>query len=253
MQSSAIRELLTLTERPDMISFAGGLPAPDVFPVAEFQEACQRVLADHGPQALQYSTTEGYRPLREMIARHRARYGIVIAPDNILLTSGSQQPRDLIGKIFINPGDRLLVEKPTYVGALQAWNAYQAECITIALDEVIRRLVQAKQGADLHTSTLIQVIAYEVARGGFLDRHVRVIRAVYRERRDATLAALGQYFPASVLWTKPQGGLFLWATLPEPIDAAEILHMAIAENVAFSRHPQRLSPHDSASSRRQSR
>jgi len=347
MQSSAIRELLKLTERPDMISFAGGLPAPEVFPVAEFQAACQRVLAEHGPQALQYSTTEGYRPLREMIARHMARYGIVVEPDNVLITSGSQQALDLIGKIFINPGDRLLVEKPTYVGALQAWNAYQAEYIAVPLDdnglrtddietalragpkfiyvlpnfhnpagvtmalerrqvlvelahrygvpiieddpygqlryegdhlpplvildgrlhasegapysgnvlylstfsktlapglrlgwvvapaEVIRRLVQAKQGADLHTSTLTQMVAYEVARGGFLDRHVRLIREVYRERRDAMLMALAKYFPTGVHWTAPHGGLFLWVTLPQPMDAAEILKAAIDERVAF--------------------
>jgi len=347
MQSSAIRELLKLTERPDMISFAGGLPAPEVFPVAEFQAACQRVLAEHGPQALQYSTTEGYRPLREMIARHMARYGIVVEPDNVLITSGSQQALDLIGKIFINPGERLLVEKPTYVGALQAWNAYQAEYIAVPLDdnglrtddietalragpkfiyvlpnfhnpagvtmalerrqvlvelahrygvpiieddpygqlryegdhlpplvildgrlhasegapysgnvlylstfsktlapglrlgwvvapaEVIRRLVQAKQGADLHTSTLTQMVAYEVARGGFLDRHVRLIREVYRERRDAMLMALAKHFPAGVHWTAPHGGLFLWVTLPEPMDAAEILKAAIDERVAF--------------------
>lgn len=347
MHSSAIRELLKLTERPEMISFAGGLPAAEVFPVAEFQAACQRILAEHGPQALQYSTTEGYRPLREMIARHTARYGIAVDPDNILITSGSQQALDLIGKLFINPGDRLLVEQPTYVGALQAWNAYQAEYISVPLDddglqtdaleaalrvgpkfiyvlpnfhnpagvtlsldrrqrlveladrygvplieddpygqlryegehlpplvgldgqlrkreeapysgnvlylstfsktlapglrvgwivapaEVIRRLVQAKQGADLHTSTLVQMIAHEVARGGFLDRHVRAIRAVYRERRDAMLAALRQCFPAGVRWTRPQGGLFLWVTLPEGVDAAEILPAAIAEHVAF--------------------
>jgi 2-aminoadipate transaminase len=135
MHSSAIRELLKLTEQPDMISFAGGLPAPEVFPVAEFQEASRRILAEHAPQALQYSTTEGYRPLRDMIARHTARYGIVVEADNILITSGSQQALDLIGKVFINPGDHLLVEKPTYVGALQAWNAYQAEYATVALDD----------------------------------------------------------------------------------------------------------------------
>jgi 2-aminoadipate transaminase len=135
MQSSAVRELLKLTERPEMISFAGGLPAPDVFPVEQFQEACQSILARHGPQALQYSTTEGYRPLREMIARHTARYGIHVEADNILITSGSQQALDLIGKVFVNPGDRLLVERPTYVGALQAWHAYQAEYVTVALDD----------------------------------------------------------------------------------------------------------------------
>jgi 2-aminoadipate transaminase len=347
LQSSAIRELLKLTEQPDMISFAGGLPAPEVFPVAEFQAACQRVLAQHGPQALQYSTTEGYRPLREMIARHMARYGIVVEPDNVLITSGSQQALDLIGKVFVNPGDRLLVEKPTYVGALQAWNAYQAEYLSVPLDddglrtdvleaalragpkfiyvlpnfhnpagvtlalerrrtlvdladrygvpiveddpygqlryegehlpplvvldgqlhasdgapysgnvlylstfsktlapglrlgwivapaEVIRRLALAKQGADLHTSTLTQMVAYEVARGGFLDRHVRVIRQVYRERRDAMVMALAKYFPPGVRWTTPQGGLFLWVTLPEGVDAADLLPAAIAARVAF--------------------
>jgi 2-aminoadipate transaminase len=347
MKSSAIRELLKLTERPEMISFAGGLPAPEAFPVAEFQAASQSILAEHGPQALQYSTTEGYRPLRDMIARHTARYGIAVEPENVLITSGSQQALDLIGKIFINPGDYLLVERPTYIGALQAWNAYQAEYMTIALDdeglqtdelegvlragpkfiyvlpnfhnpagvtltlerrqrlveladrygvplieddpygqlrydgdhlpplvvldgqlrtrervsfsgnvlylstfsktlapglrlgwvvapaEVIQRLVQAKQGADLHTSTLVQMIAYEVAHGGFLDRHVQLIRTIYRERRDAMLAALRKYFPTGVHWTTPQGGLFLWVTLPEPADATEILQAAIAEHVAF--------------------
>jgi 2-aminoadipate transaminase len=103
----------------------------------------------------------------------------------------------------------------------------------IAPPEVIQRLVLAKQGADLHSSTLIQMIAYEVARSGFLDRHVRDVRRVYRERRDSMLAALSHYFPATVRWTQPQGGLFLWVTLPESVDAAEILHAAIAENVAF--------------------
>lgn len=347
MQSSVVRELLKLTEQPDVISFAGGLPAPDVFPVKEFQEASQKVLAEQGPQALQYSTTEGYRPLREMIARHTARYGIVVGPENILITSGSQQALDLIGKVFINPGDRILVEKPTYLGALQAWNAYQTEYVTVPLDdeglqtdkleealrvspkflyvlpnfhnpagvtlslerrkrlieiadhygvpiieddpygqlryegdhlpslvvldnefqrhngapysgnviylstfsktlapglrlgwiiapvEVIKKLVQAKQGSDLHTSTFTQMVAYEVAHGGFLDRHVRFIRQVYRERRDAMLHALERYFPKGVHWTHPQGGLFLWVILPEHLDASEVLKEAIQEKVAF--------------------
>lgn len=347
MQSSVVRELLKLTEQPDVISFAGGLPAPDVFPVKEFQEASQKVLAEQGPQALQYSTTEGYRPLREMIARHTARYGIVVGPENILITSGSQQALDLIGKVFINPGDRILFEKPTYLGALQAWNAYQTEYVTVPLDdeglqtdkleealrvspkflyvlpnfhnpagvtlslerrkrlieladhygvpiieddpygqlryegdhlpslvvldnefqrhngapysgnviylstfsktlapglrlgwiiapvEVIKKLVQAKQGSDLHTSTFTQMVAYEVAHGGFLDRHVRFIRQVYRERRDAMLHALERYFPKGVHWTHPQGGLFLWVILPEHLNASEVLKEAIQEKVAF--------------------
>ncbi|HEY5572466.1 MAG TPA: PLP-dependent aminotransferase family protein, partial [Anaerolineales bacterium] len=135
MGSSAIRELLKLTEKPEIISFAGGLPAPEVFPVEEFSSACQRVLRDFGAQALQYSTTEGFLPLREMIARHTARYGIKVTPDNILITSGSQQALDLLGKIFINRGDRILVESPTYLGAIQAWNAYGAEFIAVPMDE----------------------------------------------------------------------------------------------------------------------
>jgi len=135
MASSAIRELLKLTESPEIISFAGGLPSPDVFPVEEFKQACDRVLCDHGPQALQYSTTEGFVPLRQMIARHTSRYGIEINITNILITSGSQQALDLIGKIFINPGDRILVESPTYLGALQAWNAYGAEYVPIPADQ----------------------------------------------------------------------------------------------------------------------
>lgn len=135
MGSSTIRELLKLTEQPDIISFAGGLPAPEVFPVEEFAAACDRVLLLHGAQALQYGTTEGYLPLREQIARHTNRYGIQVAPDNILITSGSQQALDLLGRIFINRGDRILVESPTYLGALQAWNAYGAEYVPVPIDK----------------------------------------------------------------------------------------------------------------------
>ena len=349
MRSSVIRELLKLTEQPDVISFAGGLPAPEVFPVEEFRAAAARVLQEHGPEALQYSTTEGYHPLREMIARHTARYGIVVKPENVLITNGSQQALDLLGRVFLNPGDRVLLERPTYIGALQAWNAYQAEYVGVPIDEaglrtdlledalrvgpkfiyalpnfqnptgvtlalerrrelvrlaaqsgvplieddpygqlryagehlpplvvlegklratdstgcysgnviylstfsktlapglrlgwviapveVIQKLVQAKQGTDLHTSTFAQMVAYEVARGGFLDRHVREIRRVYRERRDAMLAALESYLPEEVRWTHPEGGLFLWATLPEGLDAEEVLQIALEkEKVAF--------------------
>jgi 2-aminoadipate transaminase len=347
MGSSAIRELLKLTEQPDIISFGGGMPAPDVFPTEEFREACDRVLKDHGTQALQYGPTEGYRPLRELIVRHTARYGIEVTPDNLLITSGSQQALDLLGKILINPGDRILVESPTYLGALQAWSAYGAEYVTVPMDEngmvtdalenalrsgpkfiyvlpnfqnptgvtlamdrrhklieladrygvpiveddpygqlryegdhlpsvvvldnqfrneeggcyqgnviylstfsktlapgirlawvvappeVIRKLVQAKQGADLHTATFNQLVAYEVARGGFLDRHIKLIRDVYCERRDVMLAAMDAYFPPGVEWTHPEGGLFLWGVLPEALNSADVLKAAIEQKVAF--------------------
>ncbi len=347
MGSSAIRELLKYTEKPDIISFAGGLPSPDVFPVEEFNAACDRVLQKQGAMALQYSTTEGYLPLREMIARHSARYGIKITTENVLITSGSQQALDLLGKILIDPGDRILVESPTYLAAIQAWNAYGAEFITVPMDddgmntdyleealragpkfiyvlpnfqnptgvtlsmerwwklieladqygvpiveddpygqlryegehlpsivvldsqfrddgtpcyrgnviylstfsktlapglrlgwvvappEVIGKLVQAKQGADLHTATFNQVVAYEVSRGGFLDRHIHTIRDVYGERRDLMLAAMDRDFPPEVNWTHPQGGLFLWGVLPTYMDAKDLLTSCLEKKVAF--------------------
>ncbi len=349
IRASMIRELLKLTEKPEIISFAGGLPAPEVFPVEEVRSATDRVLKDHGTTALQYTTTEGYRPLRELLVRHMTRYGVEVKPENVLVTSGSQQALDLIGKLLINPGDRVLTEAPTYLGALQAFNAYQAEYLPVPIDDdgmdidaleeqlrggpkfvyalpnfqnpagvtlslarrrrlveraahygipiveddpygqlryegehlpplvkldaethrcangeraftgnvlylstlsktlapglrvawvvapeaVISKLVQIKQGADLHTSTLCQHVAYEVARGGFLDQHVRRIRAVYGERRDAMLRALDRHAPPGMRWTRPGGGLFLWATLPEGFDTLELLDEAIAEKVAF--------------------
>jgi len=347
LKSSAIRELLKITQRPEVISFAGGLPAPDVFPLDRFQEACRRVLELNGHMALQYGASEGYEPLREMIARHIARYGINAKAENVLITSGSQQALDLIGKLFINAGDRILVEAPTYLGALQAFDVYGAEYVSVQSDQdglrtemleeplrsgpkfmyvlpnfqnpggttlsegrrhqlvlladkygipiveddpygqlryegehlqplvvidrenlrrddgysignviylstfsktlapglrlgwivappdVIAKLVQLKQGADLHTSTFAQVVAYEVAKDNYLDDHVKLIRKVYRERRDVMLEALKKYFPAEVTWTHPQGGLFLWVTLPEGMDCNKLFQIALKENVAF--------------------
>src|SRR5579864_5062884 len=321
VKSSTIRELLKLTQRPEVISFAGGLPAPDIFPVERFETACHRVLESKGPMALQYSASEGYTPLREYLAQKMAKYGIIAGPENVLITSGSQQALDLIGKLLINPGDRILVEAPTYLGALQAFNVYGAEYVSVPVDhdglrtgeleealrselvlladkygipiieddpygqlrfegehlppllvldrdnlrrddgklgnviylstfsktlapgirlgwivappDVISKLVQFKQGADLHTSTFDQMVAYEVVHDGFLDEHVKKIRAVYRERRDVMLAALAEYFPPEVTWTHPQGGLFLWATLPEGLDMEHLFQAALRENVAF--------------------
>src|ERR1035441_3876550 len=133
--SSAIRDLLKVTQRPGMISFAGGLPAPDVFPVQRFEEACHKVLTQQASLALQYGETEGYAPLRELIANNMARYGIKAKVENVLIASGSQQALDLIGKLFINAGDRVLVEAPTYLGALQAFNIYGAEYESVPIDE----------------------------------------------------------------------------------------------------------------------
>ena len=346
-KSSAIRELLKIAEKPEVVSFAGGLPSPDVFPIERFEEACHQVLQERGACALQYAATEGYEPLREMIARNIARYGILAKTENVLITSGSQQALDLIGKLLINSGDRVLVEAPTYLGALQAFNVYGAQYVSVPIDhdglqtelleerlrfgpkfmyilpnfqnpagvtlsegrrhqlilladrygipiieddpygqlryegehlpplvvidrenlrrdngysignviylstfsktlapgirlgwivappDVISKLVQLKQGADLHTSIFIQCVAYEVARDGFLDEHVKRIRQVYRLRRDVMLQALQDFFPPEVTWTRPEGGLFLWATLPEELDSQTLFRAALEKNVAF--------------------
>jgi len=346
MTGSAIRELLKITQMPDVISFTGGMPAPEIFPVEEFKEACIRVLDQQGPEALQYGTTDGYLPLREMISRHSNQYGIKVTADNIMITSGSQQALDLLGKIFINPGDRILVESPTYLGALQAWNTYNAQYVTVPVDEngiqveklemalragpkfmyilpnfqnpsggtlslerrhklveladrygvpiieddpygqlrfegkhiptleylddqlhgnngsyhgnviylstfskilapgirlawvvatpeIIQKLVMAKQGTDLHTSTFNQYVAYEVGRKGFIDDHIKRINSVYKERRDIMLEELEKNMPEGVKWTRPLGGLFLWATLPEECNTRDLFAIAVEKKVAF--------------------
>ena len=347
MGSSAIRELLKVTSSPDIISFGGGFPAPEVFPIEQFKEACDIVLTEMGEKALQYGQTEGYYPLRELIANNAAKYGIVVSPSNVLITSGSQQALDLFGKVFINRGDRILVESPTYLGAIQAWNAYGATYVTVKSDEngmqtqdleeliqtnlkfiyvlpnfqnptgvtlsldrrkqlielanqngvpiieddpygqlryegehlppvvvlddeirsketpiysgnviytstfskilapglrlawvvapedVIKKLTQAKQGVDLHTSTLNQYIAYEVAKSDFMSVHIKNIRSCYRERRDAMLQALSEYMPEGTHWTHPEGGLFLWVMLPNGYNTTSIFPKAIEAKVAY--------------------
>ncbi len=346
MTSSAVRELLKVTERPEVISFAGGLPAPEAFPVEEVAEAAARILRDAGPRALQYGPTEGYGPLREWVADQMRAAGVPLATDQVLITTGSQQTLDLLGKVFVDMGDKVLVESPTYLAALQAWNLYGARYLVaptdqdgmrtgdlepllarhpkltyclpnfqnpsgvtlsaprraqlveltgahdlvvveddpyrelrfegehlsrlIALDaarredvggyqggviytstfskvlspglrvgyvvgarEAIARLAQAKQSSDLHTATLNQMLVYELATSGVLARNVQFVAGLYRERRDAMLAALRDYFPESVTWTHPAGGMFLWVTLPPALDAADLLEEAIAHEVAF--------------------
>jgi 2-aminoadipate transaminase len=346
-QSSAIRELLKLTQQPEVISFGGGLPAPELFPIEQLKTASEFVLTEHGAMALQYSTTEGYLPLREMIARSMSADGLALAPENILITTGSQQSLDLVGKLMIDSGNFVMVEDPTFLGALQSFRIFGAQYVPVAIDgdglqvdqlpaafrpglkflycmptfqnpggvtlslerrcrlvaladqyslpiveddpyhqlrfegealpslqaldasqqkggdgyhagnviyfgsfsktlapglrlawiaappEVIAKLVQIKQGADLHTSIFVQMVAYETARDGFLERHIQKIRAVYRERRDVMLAAMEEHFPKTVHWTQPQGGLFLWVSLPEGMVSSQLLRTALQRKVAF--------------------
>jgi len=135
MQRSTIREILKLMKRPGMISFAGGLPAPELFPTTEFAEALQQALQEDPIGSLQYDVTEGYRPLKEWLCGWLQRQGFLVSPEQMMLTHGSQQALDLIGKIFINPGDRILVENPTYLGAIQAFNAYEPRYVTVPMDD----------------------------------------------------------------------------------------------------------------------
>lgn len=347
MKASEIRELLKLLDQPDIISFAGGIPDPALFPKADFATAFSDVLSgDQATAALQYSVSEGYKPLREWIADQMAAIGVPCDAENILITSGSQQALDYLGKLMISPGDTVLCTWPTYLGALGAYNAYEPnydrldpkgnrdadsfrakaeaaggrvkfaylsvdfanptgetldraaresvidladeldiavvedaayqtlrydgeaippilaleiarkgsieDCRTLycgsfskslapglrvgwvcAAKEVIGRLVLMKQAADLHSSTANQIVTDRVARAIFGD-HVAGLRRVYSARRDHMLAALAREMPAGVTWTKPEGGMFVWLTLPAGLDAAELLATSLkTERVAF--------------------
>ncbi|WP_236019195.1 aminotransferase-like domain-containing protein [Fuscibacter oryzae] len=347
MKASEIRELLKLLDQPDIISFAGGIPDPALFPAEAYRTAYANALSDdRAAGALQYSISEGYKPLRDWIAADMTRLGIPCDAGNILITSGSQQALDYLGKLMISPNDTVLVGWPTYLGALGAFNAYEPnydrldprsnlspadfaaraeakggrvkyaylsvdfanptgqtldraareavidladamdiavvedaayqtlrfdgepippilaleiarkgsieECRTIycgsfskslapglrvgwvcAAKEVIGRLVLMKQAADLHSSTANQMVTEEVARLHLAD-HAETLRAVYSARRDHMLAALQREMPAGVEWTRPEGGMFVWITLPQHIDGAELLAQSLkSERVAF--------------------
>lgn len=348
ISSSAIRELLKVTEEPGVISFAGGLPAPDCFPAEEIELAAERVLSREAGRVLQYGPTEGFPPLREFLVDMMAGRNLPITRDNLLVTNGSQQGLDMIAKLLVDPGDVVLVEEPTYVGALQAFRPYQPRFVTLPMDDqglriegveqalagltaegrtpkflytvasfqnptgvtlsaerrhallelaarynlpiveddpygelrysgeappllaaldiarfgaprhvlylstfskllvpglrvgwavapepLLRRMVQVKQGLDLHTSSLAQAIAYEACRDGLLQRQIPRICGVYQARRDAMLGALKQYMPEGTRWTKPDGGMFLWITLPEGYNTTELLARALDRQVAF--------------------
>ncbi len=348
MSRSTVREILKLTAKPEVISFAGGLPAPELFPVERIREAADTVLHERGREVLQYSTSEGMPELRSWIAQSLSHGSFQMSPDNILILSGSQQALDFVGRVLLNERDTVIVENPTYVGMLSAWKPYDLHFSPVATDadgiimdelgallqresakllyaipsfqnpqgttlsrerrvqladlliehdlpmyeddpygelyfteeklpsvlemEVARRgatsidecnviyagtfskvlipglrvgwvaaafpvidkMVQVKQAADLHTSTLSQFITYEVLRDSeFFTQHVMNLRKVYRQRRDLMLSSMAQYFPEEVTWTTPAGGLFTMVTLPDHMNAAHVLQEAIKHNVAF--------------------
>jgi len=338
VRRSFIREILKVTQDPSIISFAGGLPSPDSFPCEELAKVSADVVADSGRNALQYSTTEGDKELRTWIAdRYRVQKGLDVDPDCIVITTGSQQGLDLLAKVFINPGDPVVLEKPGYLGAIQAFSLFEAGFRIIPLNddgpdlgalseavsdgkarffyavpnfqnpsgisyslekrkavaeilseagvafieddpygelrfmgeslppvasfmtgnkvmlgtfskisspglrvgwlwadaESAHKMVTAKQASDLHTSTLLQAILVRYLKEFDIDEHIAKIRAIYRERRDVMSARIKEKFPAEVKCTQPEGGMFLWAELPERYSAMKLFELAIAEKVAF--------------------
>jgi 2-aminoadipate transaminase len=338
MYGSMTRQLMHLIADPEVISFGGGLPAWELFPVEQVKEVTNYILDHDGPAALQYGASEGYQPLRQAVAERHKKKGFDITKDNVLITCGSQQGIDLVSKLFLDKGDALVVEDPTFLTALQTFSLFQANCLTVPTDEegmrvdllpeilkkndvkfiyvmpsfqnpsgitlslerrkrlveiaqqygipileddaygelrysgealpalkaldkgqqviylgsfskvlspglrvsaliapdgVMEKLVFAKQAADLHTDNLAQRIVYEFLRRGLLDPHIQVIINSYRTRRDAMLQAMERYFPAGVSWTKPDGGIFLWVTLPQGMDAMELFEKAVQAKVAY--------------------
>jgi DNA-binding transcriptional MocR family regulator len=349
MKASEIRELLKLLDQPDIISFAGGIPDPALFPNDVIGKAYADIMADpkQAASGLQYSTSEGYPPLVDWIVGHMGRLGVPCTRDNIVVTNGSQQALEFLGRLLLSPNDTALVTAPTYLGALQAFSSYEPRYDTLTPEKgnrtpasyteaaaagggsvkftyvvpdfgnptgetisqaarqslldlsaeldcpvledtayaalrfegtdvpcmqamdvarsghidrsrvaylgtfsktltpglrvgwicasaaLIRRLVLIKQASDLNCAAINQMVMHRVATACYAEQ-VQKARALYRGRRDAMLAALAAHMPVGVTWTKPEGGLFVWVTLPPHVDGAALLKRAVAEaKVAF--------------------
>ncbi len=336
--TSFIREILKVTVRPEIISFAGGLPNPQFFPVDAIKAASEKVLSSDGRTVLQYSTTEGYLPLREWIAAwYKERQGLAISPDEILITNGSQQGIDLLGKVFLDKGSEVVIEKPGYLGAIQSLTAYQPAFIGVTLNDdgvdteqlasvyetrrpkmfcaipnfqnpsglsyaadvrervadvierhntfvveddpygalrfkgqaqpslkhylgdqavlfgsfskivapglrlgwivaakpIMEKLVIAKQASDLHSNYFAQRTMHQYLVDNNVDDHIAKICAAYGKQCDVMLNAIDTYFPHEVKTTRPEGGMFLWVTLPEGCSSMDLFDKAIKQNVAF--------------------
>lgn len=338
VKKSYIREILKVTQHPEVISFAGGLPNPDTFPVNEISKASQKVLESDGKNVLQYSTTEGYEPLRQYICdRYYKRYKLKVDPSEILITTGSQQALDLIGKVFLDKEDSVVIEKPGYLGAIQSLSVFEPNFVSVTLEEdgicikelkeaiskynpklyyavtnfqnpsgltysqeklenvaeilkdtdtimvaddpygelrysgeevpsiknfikensillgsfskiaapglrlgwvcanheIMDKLITAKQAADLHTSYFSQRVLYQYLIDNDLDEHIAEIRELYKNQQGIMLNTIKEYFPPEVKFTSPEGGMFLWVTLPEGISALSLLDECAKANVAF--------------------
>lgn len=337
--ASFIREILKVIQQDDIISFAGGLPNPVSFPKEELKQSMERVIDQFGDEVFQYSSTEGYRPLREWVAeRYRDEYGMDVQADDVLITTGSQQALDLMGKVLINPGDALAIEEPGYLGAIQAFTVFEPHfCPVPLLDdgidldrleqileernvkllytvpnfqnptgltysvekrkalcallnrysaylieddpygqlkfegevfpyigsfglkksvlfgtiskiitpgmrlgwictkdrELMQHLVTAKQAADLHSNIFAQYAVYDYIMNHELNEHIGKIKALYKEQSDAMLQAMKDFFPDTVTYTMPKGGMFVWGSLPEGESSLELFDRAMKEKVAF--------------------
>lgn len=337
--SSFIREILKVTESDDVISFAGGLPNPISFPKEALNESMTRVIKNSGDKVFQYSTTEGLINLREyIVARYKKRFNLDFSPSDVLITTGSQQGLDLMGKTFINKGDKIIIEKPGYLGAIQAFSLYEPEFIPVSLEEdginlneleealksgdvkcmytvpnfqnptgityskekrkamkellsryntilieddpygelrftgeevsyigaeelensvlfgsfsktvtpgmrlgylctknkeMMKNLVVAKQASDLHTNVFSQYAIYDYLANNDYDKHIEKIKALYLEQSNAMLDAMKKYFPKDISFTKPEGGMFIWATLNDGRSALKLLDLAMEKKVAF--------------------
>jgi 2-aminoadipate transaminase len=335
---SFIREILKVTLDPTVISFAGGLPNRELFPVEELKKATNKVFEIFGSDPLQYSTSEGYSGLREMIAkRYHDKKKLDIPVANILITNGSQQGLDLLGKVLVNEGDDIVIEEPGYLGAIQALSIFKPRFNPVGLtedgmnieilksvmssskpkliytvpnfqnpagisysehtryemagilkdtttllieddpygdlqycgsikpsfktilpnntillgsfskiivpgfrlgwivapDNIMEKLIIAKQASDLHTSHFTQCILYQYMKDNDLEAHIRKIREVYGNQLKAMSNSIAQYFPAEVSHTNPEGGMFLWVSLPGYASSRELLDLAIKDKVIF--------------------
>ena len=210
MPPSAVREILKVAERPDILSFAGGLPAPELFPVAAIAEAHADVLRDDGGKALQYSTTEGFGPLRSWIAAHLRGRGIPARPEELLITSGSQQGIDLVSRVFLDPGDVVLVDNPTYLAAIQSFAAYQVRLVTVPSDE---HGMMPDEIADLiaaHRPKLIYLVSsFQNPRGTTMP-----------QARRAEIAEIAARSSVAIIEDDPYGELSFTGPPPRPVAAA---------------------------------
>jgi len=335
--ASAIMELIKTTAAGEYISFASGLPDPSLYPVDLLREITDAVLAEDGRAALQYGAAEGYPPLREWVAGMLRSRGLEATPEHVLITHGSQQGLDLAARALLDPEDRVVLEGPSYLAAIQAFDSYQAVYRTLPMDaggirvealpallrerpkllytlpnfqnptgitmalerrqavaegaaragvalleddayhdlrfegdalppvcalaanpwavytgtfsktiapgvrvgyvwaqpELVQRLAQLKQITDLHTGSLTQRVVFQFCVRGYLEPAIRRFREAYRARRDIMLQSLETHLGGAARWTVPQGGMFIWVTLPEGRDAGDLLRRAMARGVVF--------------------